>query len=203
MDIKLVIFDLDGVLVDACNWHRAALNSALIKISNTEIKPEEHYSTFNGIPTKKKLQILVEQGRVKKEDQEKIFHEKQKSTIEIIEKSALVRKEKIDLINKLKSKHIKAACFTNSIRETANLMLEKTGVLSLFDKILTNQDVESPKPDPEGYIRIMEYFNCDPINTMIVEDSPKGMQAARASKANVIMVKNPDQVNLSLMEQIL
>ena len=52
--IKLVIFDLDGVLVDACEWHRAALNKALLEICDYEISQEDHYSVFNGIPTKVK-----------------------------------------------------------------------------------------------------------------------------------------------------
>ena len=49
---KLIIFDLDGVLVDACEWHRVALNKALKEVSNYEISLQDHYSTFNGIPTR-------------------------------------------------------------------------------------------------------------------------------------------------------
>ena len=57
---KLVIFDLDGVLVDACEWHRIALNEALKKACDYEISLEDHYSTFNGIPTRVKLEKLTE-----------------------------------------------------------------------------------------------------------------------------------------------
>jgi beta-phosphoglucomutase len=203
MDTKLIIFDLDGVLVDACDWHRNALNSALIEVSNTEIRHEEHYSTFNGIPTKKKLEILVSQGRVKTADKDKIFNLKQKKTIEIISSLACIREEKIKLINALKNKNLNVSCFTNSIRETADLMLKKTGIFDLFDKILTNQDVSFPKPSPEGYIKTMEYFNCKPEETVIIEDSPKGIQAAKDSGAKVVIVKNPTEVNLDLLEKIL
>ena len=66
--IKLVIFDLDGVLVNACEWHRVALNEALRDVCNYEISLEDHYSTFNGIPTKKKLDILKECGIIREED---------------------------------------------------------------------------------------------------------------------------------------
>ena len=62
MKSKLVIFDLDGVLVDACDWHRIALNRALKQACDYEISPEDHYSTFNGIPTRVKLQKLTEMG---------------------------------------------------------------------------------------------------------------------------------------------
>lgn len=203
MDTKLVIFDLDGVLVDACDWHRKALNLALEEISSTFIEKEEHYSTFNGIPTKKKLEILIQQGRVKETDKQKIFDAKQRNTIETIKEFASLRFEKIELINRLKSEGLKVACFTNSIRETAYMMLEKTGILESFDLILTNQDVDTPKPSPEGYIKTMEFFNCKPENTVIIEDSPKGIEAARASNAKVVIVKNPDSVNIELIKEIL
>ena len=64
MNGKLVIFDLDGVLVDACEWHRIALNEALKKVCNYEISLEDHYSTFNGIPTRVKLEKLTEMGKI-------------------------------------------------------------------------------------------------------------------------------------------
>jgi len=203
MDIKLVIFDLDGVIVDACEWHRRALNYALYEVSNTKIEDNEHTEVFNGIPTRKKLSILVSQGRVEPRDIEKIYNIKQEKTMSMIESQAVERPEKIDLINSLKSSGIIVACFTNSIKKTANLMLKKTGVYDLFDLILTNQDVKNPKPNPEGYNYVMDYFNCGHSETVIIEDSPKGVEAATASKAKVIIVKNPDEVDSRLLEDIL
>jgi HAD superfamily hydrolase (TIGR01509 family) len=203
MDTRLVIFDLDGVLVDACDWHRRALNLALEQISNTVIEEKEHYDIFNGIPTKNKLEILVKQGRVDLKDQEEIFVAKQKNTIKIIEACASFRYEKVELLKRLKMEGFKVACFTNSINETAVMMLQKTGIIDLFDSILTNQDVENAKPDPEGYLKTMQIFDCKPENTIIVEDSPKGVAAAKASGAKVIIVKNPEEVNIDMIGKIL
>jgi beta-phosphoglucomutase len=200
---KLVIFDLDGVLVDACDWHRDALNEALLEVSNTSIEEKEHVSTFNGIPTRKKLEILIDQKRVKESDLERIYDLKQEKTIQIIQQKAQKRKEKIELITELKRRGFVVACFTNSIRETANLMLSKTGVLDLFELVVTNQDVSNPKPDPEGYVKVMKHFRASKEETCIIEDSPKGIEAAEQSGAQVIVVKNPDDVNLSLIERIL
>lgn len=200
---KLVIFDLDGVLVDACDWHRDALNEALLEVSNTSIEEKEHVSTFNGIPTRKKLEILIDQKRVKESELERIYDLKQEKTIQIIQQKAQKRKEKIELITELKRRGFVVACFTNSIRETANLMLSKTGVLDLFELVVTNQDVSNPKPDPEGYVKVMKHFRASKEETCIIEDSPKGIEAAEQSGAQVIVVKNPDDVNLSLIERIL
>ena len=59
---KAVLFDLDGVLVDACDWHYEALNRALKQVSNYEISREDHTTTYNGLPTKRKLQMLADVG---------------------------------------------------------------------------------------------------------------------------------------------
>ena len=94
--IKLVIFDLDGVLVNACEWHRVALNEALRDVCNYEISLEDHYSTFNGIPTKKKLDILKKCGIIREEDIEEVYSKKQSKTLEVIEESCKVREEKVE-----------------------------------------------------------------------------------------------------------
>jgi beta-phosphoglucomutase len=200
---KLVIFDMDGVLVDACEWHRIALNEALKQVCDYEIPLEEHYKIFNGIPTKIKLQILSDRGIINKKYFDEVEQIKQKKTLEAIEKYAFLRKEKVDLMHFLKKNNIKIACYTNSIKITAEKMLKKTGILEYLDLLVTNQDVIKPKPDPEGYIFCFKKLNIDKINTYIVEDSEKGIQAAISSGCNLIKVKNQDEVTLELLRNII
>ena len=203
MKIKLIIFDLDGVLVDACEWHRVALNEALKEVCAYEISLEDHYNTFNGIPTKVKLNKLSEMRIIDRDQHQLVYELKQAKTVEIISKLAQIRQEKIDLINWLKDDGYHVACYTNSIRLTARLMLEKTGILDLFEMVMTNQDVDNCKPDPEGYIKVLESFNIGPLSTIIVEDSPKGLAAAHASGCHVMQVKNPDDVNIEFFKEYL
>jgi HAD superfamily hydrolase (TIGR01509 family) len=197
-NIELVIFDMDGVLVDACEIHRISLNQALLETASYEIPIHEHYQTYNGIPTKKKLLILHDKGIIQKKDFFVIEKLKQHYTNELIIQKLSKRQEKIDLLHYLKSNNVKLACYTNSIRNTAQLMLEKTGIVNYFDLILSNEEVENPKPDPEGYIKIINYFNVDKTNTIIVEDSPKGYEAAYLSGCKVFRVLNEEHVNIEL-----
>tara|TARA_R100000406_G_scaffold88789_1_gene74395 strand:- start:905 stop:1516 length:612 start_codon:yes stop_codon:yes gene_type:complete len=203
MHKKLFIFDLDGVLVEACDWHRDALNEALMETCGFSISQEEHITTFNGIPTSQKLKILTSKGLVAAEKHQRINDLKQEKTIKIIEDSAYFRPEKAQMINAIKNKGHVVACYTNSIRKTATLMLEKTGIYDLFDHILTNQDVRDPKPNPEGYIHLMNLYNVDKNDTFIIEDSPKGLKAAKDSGAQVIKVKNADEVNIEIVRSII
>lgn len=200
MSKKLFIFDLDGVLVEACDWHRDALNESLLKVSNCVITEQEHTKVFNGIPTRKKLSILLKQDRIKDDDVEKIYELKQKYTIKTIKKQAIIRDEKIEMLNFLKEKGHIVACYTNSIRETAELMLKKTGIHHLFDYILTNQDVREPKPSAEGYNFLIRHYDINKKLCYIIEDSPKGIAAASNSGANVICVKNANDVNIDTIK---
>ena len=195
--IKAIIFDLDGVLVDACEWHYQALNEALKSVAGTEINMDEHVTTFNGLPTRQKLEILTAQGRIGQDCHDKVWDEKQRLTESVIKQNASVDHDKKQMHLRLAVEGYVLGCVTNSIRRTANLMLEKTGQMEHLALVITNEDVISPKPSPEGYVQAMDNFGVLPQETLIVEDSDKGYLAAMKSGAHVLRVKNATHVNLT------
>ena len=192
--IKAILYDLDGVLVDATEWHYESLNIALKEVAGFIIERNEHISTFNGIPTKKKMEILSKQNRLSLSLFQKVWDKKQEKTKEVIKQSASIDQNKIRLHNN--TKNMKKACITNSIHETAMLMLEKTGQLEFMDFVISNEDVTEPKPSPEGYNLAMKRLKLEPHECMIVEDAPKGIEAAKLSGANVYEVNGFYDVSL-------
>ena len=192
--IKAILYDLDGVLVDATEWHYESLNIALKGIAGFIIERSEHISTFNGIPTKKKMEILNKQNRLSDTLFQDVWNMKQEKTKEVIKKYGSVDQNKIRLHEN--TKHLKRACITNSIRETAKLMLEKTGQLEYMDFVISNEDIINPKPSPDGYNKAIGKLKLQPNECMIVEDSPKGIEAAKLSKANVYEVNGFYEVTL-------
>jgi len=192
--IKAILYDLDGVLVDATEWHYESLNIALKEIAGFIIERSEHVSTFNGIPTKKKMEILNKQNRLPSTLFQDVWNMKQEKTKEVIEKYGSLDQNKIRLHEN--TKHLKKACITNSIRETAKLMLEKTGQLEYMDFVISNEDIIKPKPSPDGYNKAIGKLKLQPNECMIVEDSPKGIEAAKLSKANVYEVNGFYEVTL-------
>jgi beta-phosphoglucomutase len=192
---KAVLFDLDGVLVDACDWHYEALNRALKEVAGYEISRQDHETTYNGLPTKVKLKALAEKGLIQESDIERISELKQELTVGVIEDLCTVDSSKTQLMARLKKEGYKLACVTNSIRKTARLMLKNSGVLEYLDCVISNEDVCNAKPHPEGYIKALVMLNCLPQNAIIVEDSPKGIQAAKLVGAKVVEVANATEVN--------
>ncbi len=217
--IRAIIFDLDGVLVDACDWHYEALNRALVEVANTEISREEHETTFNGLPTKNKLNTLVRMGRIQEENIEEINKLKQKFTLRIIKEKDLypprcegerpqrgrLRNDKlITLMKTLKANGIKVACVTNCIAESAYEMLSAVGVYHDMTTVVTSNQVKNAKPHPEGYWDAMSCLGVLPEQTIIVEDSLKGRLAAKRSGAHLFAVDNPSDVTwLRIAEKIM
>jgi len=191
--IKAILYDLDGVLVDACEIHYEAFNKALMHVCGFKISRREHESTFNGLPTKTKLNVLKEQGRVGGELFETINKVKQEYTWGQLD-ALTVDPSKVDLHQKTKELEMKLGCVTNSILLSAQKMLINTGQHEFMDILISNEDITHPKPNSEGYVGAMVHLGMFPHETLIVEDSPKGLEAARATGAHVLEVANATEV---------
>jgi HAD superfamily hydrolase (TIGR01509 family) len=196
-DIKAVIFDLDGVLVNMPHGHFEALNKAL-GLFGAKIEMDEHLNYFNGLPTKKKLEELEKQGRLPTGLRDFLNNVKQKYTKEVIPKYCPPDYSKIILLEHLKNRGLLLGCCSNSIKETLHLMLQSAGLFEFFDIVLGNDEINNPKPHPEIYLTAFERLNLKPHQVIVIEDSQHGIRAARESGAYVIEVRGVEDVHLSL-----
>lgn len=200
--IKAVLFDLDGVLVDMPDGHYEALNEAL-GLFGARIESDEHHGHFNGLPTRKKLEMLEEQGRLPTGLRETINSIKQKYTKDIISKYCVPDYSKIILLRHLKNKGYTIACCSNSMKETLHLMLKSADLFDYMDLIIGNDEITYPKPHPEIYITAMQRLGLKPGECIIVEDSHHGIAAAEQSGGVVRKVRNVGDVNLELFKDLL
>jgi HAD superfamily hydrolase (TIGR01509 family) len=191
---KLVIFDLDGVLIDSRDIHYDALNSALLKINpKFVVTREEHLSKYDGLGTTMKLKMLTELKGLPAEYHDQVWKEKQRQTIDILQKLP-ENKTAISIIKQLKKDGWKIAVASNSIRETIITALNAIGVLGYIEYIVSNEDVKHHKPYPEMYWKCMTALNSLPQNTVIVEDSHIGRQGAIASGGHLYGIKDADDL---------
>jgi HAD superfamily hydrolase (TIGR01509 family) len=201
---KLIIFDLDGVLVEAKQIHFDTLNQALKEIeiitgSSYVITEAEHLSIYDGLKTTQKLEMLTKNKGLHSEFYDRIWYRKQHLTIEAISQLQPDIKM-IELFKKLRNMGYKLACASNSIRRSVLVMLAKIGIIEYMDLILSNEDVKNSKPHPEIYWKAMSMMECLPEETLIVEDSPHGLLAASRSRANVLRVDNPKDLTFEKIE---
>lgn len=186
---RLMIFDLDGVLIDSRDLHFHALNAALKKIAGFEISREEHLSTYDGLSTTRKLNMLTEKKGLAPALYDTIWKEKQEATFDLITKFSQDN-NLIRIFSSLKAQGYKTAVASNSIRKTVELAVNAIGIARYVDCIVSNQDVNRSKPFPEMYWKCMSELDCIPKNTVIFEDSHIGRQGAMDSGAHLVPIKD-------------
>jgi beta-phosphoglucomutase len=191
--IKAIIFDMDGVLIEAKDWHYEALNKAL-SLFGMEISRYDHLVTYDGLPTKKKLEMLSAECGLPLQLHEFINNMKQQYTMEMVYAQCKPRFCHEYALSHLKRGGYKLAVASNSIRQTIQVMMEQSALLGYLDFYLSNQDVKVGKPDPEIYTKAIQKLGLTPSECLVVEDNVKGIQAARASGAWVMEVSEVDEV---------
>lgn len=193
--IKLIIFDLDGVLVETKELHYVSLNDSLAEIDEKyKITLEEHYNKYDGLPTNRKLQMLTEDKGLLEKYYKPVYENKQKLTFDLIRKNIKINNRLIKLLRKLKEDNYQIYVASNAIRETVKLLLFKSGLMEYVDYFVSNEDVNKSKPNSEMYLRCMAHAGANPKETLIVEDSPRGIESARNSGAHLLVVKNPEDL---------
>lgn len=191
--IRAVIFDMDGVLIDAREWHYEALNRAL-GLFGLEISRYDHLITYDGLPTRKKLQMLSLERGLPQRLHDFLNTIKQIYTMELIFTKCKPLFYHQYALSRLKHEGYKLVVASNSIRKTVEVMLEKAGLDEYLEFTLSNQDVEHSKPHPEIYFTAIERLGLLPEECLILDDNEHGIQAAIASGAHVLKVGEVEDV---------
>ena len=191
--IKAVLFDMDGVLIDAKEWHYETLNDALA-VLGLNISRTEHLAVYDGLPTRKKLEMLSRTRGLSPKLHDFLNDLKQKMTYQVIvEKCRPVFHHEYAL-GRLKREGKRMVVCSNSVRSTVEAMMQQSNLLKYLDFFLSNQDVGKAKPDPEIYLTAIERLKLQPQECLILEDNDHGIQAARASGAHVMVVGSVNDV---------
>jgi HAD superfamily hydrolase (TIGR01509 family) len=193
--IKAVVFDMDGVLIDAKEWHYEALNKAL-GLFGYEINRYDHLTTFDGLPTSRKLEMLSVDRGLPRELHEFIGEMKQAYTMDLVHARCRPSFVHEFALSRLKAAGYKLAVASNSVRSTVDLMMQRAGLSGYLDARLSNQDVAQPKPHPEIYLAAMERLEVAARECLVVEDNDHGVRAARAAGAEVLVVADVHETNL-------
>ena len=192
--IKAILFDMDGVLIDAKDWHYEALNKAL-GLFGIEISRYDHLRTFDGLPTREKLKLLSARYYLPESLHPLINELKQSYTADYIYQRCHPLFQHEYALSRLHDQGYKIAVCSNSIRKTIEIMMERAELMPYLDLIVSNEDVVKAKPDPEMYLTAMRKLSMRPQECIVVEDNPNGIQAGIASGAQVLQVVTVMDVN--------
>lgn len=193
-EIRAVIFDMDGVLIDAKEWHYEALNKAL-GLFGYEISRYDHLVTYDGLPTAKKLEMLSAEKGMPRRLHQFINELKQQYTVDSIITDCHPVFSHEYALARLKKEGYHLAVASNSVRNSVQMMMERSNLLVYLDFFLSNQDVKKGKPDPEIYNVAISRLHLEPSQCLIIEDNQNGIRAARAAGGHVMQVDSVYDVN--------
>lgn len=192
--IKFIIFDLDGVLINTKKIHFDSLNEAISLFDKENIISwDDHINKYDGLKTKQKLEILTTEKGLLPSLYKDIWTKKQEITLKYF-KNIKPNLNISDLLINLLNEGYKIACCSNSIKKSVLTVLSRLEIIEYFDIILSNEDVKNGKPHPEIYWKAISSIGCLPEETLIIEDSPYGLQAAFRSRSNILRVLDTSEV---------
>ena len=198
--IRAVLFDMDGVLIDAKDWHYEALNEALALFGH-KISRFEHLETYDGLPTRTKLQMLSKEKDLPAGLHDFINEMKQEYTLDWAWRMCRPTFCHEYALARLENEGFKIAVCSNSVRGSIEMMLGKAALLPHVDRIVSNQDVAKPKPDPEMYQQAVQGFGLQPEECLVIEDNPKGIQAAEGAGCHLLVVDHVHEVQYSAIKE--
>lgn len=183
MKKKLLLFDLDGTLYDTREVNFLSYQKALAQ-ENIHLDRDFYYTHCNGRYYKDYLPDIS--STITSKQMERIHEAKKRfyaASLNAAKENLLL----FDLITSLSpAYHI--GLVTTASRKNALDILNAFHRSELFELIISQEDVINKKPDPEGYLKAMDYFHTAPTDTTIFEDSDPGLKAAAASQAHYIKV---------------
>lgn len=193
--IRAVVFDMDGVLIDAKDWHYDALNRAL-GLFGYGISRYDHVTSYDGLPTRRKLEMLSKVTDLPRGLHSFINEMKQCYTMEEVHAKCRPVFAHEYALSRLKADGYMLAVASNSIRSTIDTMMEYAMLRDYLDAILSNEDVLEAKPSPEIYRLAIQRLGVAPHETLVIEDNDNGIRAARGAGAHVMEVTGTEGVTL-------
>ncbi len=194
--IKAVIFDLDGVLIDSEPLHAIADNQ-LLKELGTEA-PENYFDRYAGWTNTAMWEAIKNDFRITKSINEIIEMQMPIKLNLLQEGNHKVIPGIVDLLEELKTMHISVAIASSSPKLFIEAAVEKIGLKRYFAIILTGEEVEKSKPEPDIFLKAAEFLKVKPSECLVVEDSKSGTIAAKKAGMMCIGYQNVNSGNQDL-----
>ncbi|MBQ0116963.1 MAG: HAD family phosphatase [Flavobacterium sp.] len=182
--VKCVIFDLDGVIVNSLDFWKKTENNLLLKLGI--IGDITDFKSTASMSTKDAIAYWCKKKSIKMEDVQEMERCVIDEMIRLIQSTECINKEIKLCINKLKADDYLLGLATNSPREIVNVVLEKARLQNIFDVVVTADDVEKVKPNPEIYLKTSRLLHLNPMECLVIEDSDFGILAAKRAGMYVL-----------------
>lgn len=174
---------MDGVLVNTSPCHDLAYQMVWL---NWNVEGPE-YVEIAGRSTREVISEYC--ASLSSEQQQECIEFKQKTALELLRREEIVFEDTLDVLHSLIKQKLRLALATSASLAGAQLVLNRLQAENLFDSVVTSEDVEHAKPAPDLFVKAIESIGVEPEQSLIIEDSESGIQAALAAGAWVVSVR--------------
>ena len=193
---KGIIFDMDGVLVDAMPFHAEAMSRAIKEITNHEIDKKNIF-LLEGMPSSDLVKEIFKRENITKkidldDDLTKQIGSRKEQVFKQIQNAKGIDGAKgllEDLTSNCGKSCIKAVV-SGAAREEVETILDKNIGIKYFDFIITGDDIEKGKPNPAPFMIALNKMNLPASQVIVVENSPLGVEAANKAGLECIITLN-------------
>jgi len=183
--IRAILFDHDGVLVDSMSYHVAAWKRVMARYG-IEIDPLEIYLTEGATTLEVAAELFHRHNKPASPDQvQEIVREKRDEYL--ANNATQINEGVLDVLEYLKENRYRLGLVTGSIRSQVEPVLGPE-IYATFDCIITAEDVERGKPDPEPYLRAIQKLHIAPSECLVIENAPLGIRAGKSAGCAVVAV---------------
>lgn len=186
--IKLVIFDVDGTLVDSESVYvKAALKNIEVNHYNIPMSAIMGIIGQNRVAGRK----LIESTQDDSFNYDKYIKDFEKIRNQILENEPYkLKKGALNILNYCKKHDIKMAIATSTARDKQTKVLTKLGIIDYFDYMVFGDEIKNSKPAPDIYLKVYEHYNIDKDEMIIYEDSKNGILSAHNAGIRVVYIKD-------------
>jgi len=196
--MKGIIFDMDGVLIDAMPFHAEAMKIAIKEETNYEIDKKIVYQ-LEGMPSDNLVKEIFKKYNIKKELDERLIEkisERKKQLFKEIEETHLIEGVR-DLIEVLNECKCVKAIVTGAAKKEIELTIDKMIGLKNFDVVVSGEDVDVGKPNSAPFVVALQKMNIKPSECIVVENAPLGVEAANKAGIRCILTLNNTPLDIS------
>lgn len=193
-EIKGILFDLDGVLVDTAKYHYQAWGALAASLGFSF--SEEDNERLKGVSRRASLEILLSIGNVSltEEEMEEAMARKNEEYVKLISKTTPdeILPGALELLKELREAGIKTAL--GSASRNAPLILDNTGLIDLLDAVVDGNRTSKAKPDPEVFLLGASDLGLEPAECAVFEDAAAGVEAGIKGGMRTVGIGSPEQL---------
>lgn len=178
MAIKVILFDMDGVLVDSLRTHYYAFNAAIEKFGKERISPKKFQEEFWGTYIEQDLKHVF--GDISKQKVVEIAEEFASQVTRFV-KFTRIYPETKEILTELMKRNLKMGVITNTKRKSVDIILDQVGLTGYFTIIIYGDDVKKPKPAPDGIIKACKSLGLKPSEGIYVGDNSQDIIAGKSA----------------------